>query len=780
MATPIDVPPSKKPKKARRVVVVSATPPPPADGQWVYVRNKDLYNNDTWCWWLFFIFIFVAILVWVVVAFYTNPWPPFPPPPIIINATGGAGSYVFRNLAGKRSDCKVGERWDQSLGMCAPVFNAPMAFERLLLNDSVAPCASFYNHMCGTWMAQHSNEDRAFSFLWHRNQKALERLMTAQPASPLGRAYAACVNEQFHPSTLEVQHEYRHVREHVLGDLRSYADLPSVFGRMARYGFVAGAPFALSIERDPTQRRVLPYLAWDGVVNVTMADVSARFEASRALTQHSGMVIVDRVRRAWKVAEAIRRWQPSAETQFLPTTIPFSSLPVWHTPHANPGAWTSFLQSLDGLGLRFAPSQPLWLEPSTERYLRAMLAAETGWLTANLELLDWSAYMEFVILHNMHEFAPALPMNVYRRTTAFRGRMLRNATRSDCVRVTQQLVPGLVAQAFVASQRDALDAAKRETRKMVEHLIGAFESLINETAWLPAEARRRARHKLRSIVVRVAEPDEWEPEPFAERLSAERYAHNVNLVRRYRVHRNLQQWHRDDPSHLDPAGGFFYVPLHEVNAYYAADANSITVLAGLLQPPLYSAAYNAVSRYAILGSVIGHELAHALDLHGVHWDASGCYTGNATTIWDDPAVDDAYGVRARGVAAEFNAETVPLRCNVTEYGEATLNEDLADFVGVRAAYRACFGVSANANGNVGVPPCGTTRLADKQYFFMVFSQAWCATYDANRTCARINSDVHAWPEYRVDVTFRNMPEFGQAFFCREGDRMAGGTAKLFG
>jgi predicted metalloendopeptidase len=105
--------------------------------------------------------------------------------------------------------------------------------------------------------------------------------------------------------------------------------------------------------------------------------------------------------------------------------------------------------------------------------------------------------------------------------------------------------------------------------------------------------------KMQSTIVRVIEPDEWEVEPFAERLASDRYDHNMNLVRQYRVQRNLGLWHKDSPSTFNRSAiAFFAMPLTDTNAYYSGQTNSITILAGILQPPFYSTRYNQV--YIIL------------------------------------------------------------------------------------------------------------------------------------------------------------------------------------
>lgn len=292
---------------------------------------------------------------------------------------------------------------------------------------------------------------------------------------------------------------------------------------------------------------------------------------------------------------------------------------------------------------------------------------------------------------------------------------------------------------------------------MIQQIIVAYENTILQTPWLSNSSKAIAIDKIRNIIIRVAEPDEWTVEPFADRISADRYDHNMNMVRRYRVQRNLQLWHKDKPDSLDRnAISFFAMPLTDVNAYYSGPSNTITVLAGILQPPFYSHDFNKVSKYATLGFVIGHELGHATDQHGLYWDRDGSFVMDG--IYDEMDMHK-FVKQADCVVREFSPG--PSVCDEKvsgSYGNATLNEDLADKTGAQIAYDALF---QEGEGSIG----------DKQTFFTVLAQAWCASYDRNHTCARVASDVHALPSLRVDNTLRDMPEFHAAFSCAIGQHM---------
>src|SRR5690606_27481929 len=129
--------------------------------------------------------------------------------------------------------------------------------------------------------------------------------------------------------------------------------------------------------------------------------------------------------------------------------------------------------------------------------------------------------------------------------------------------------------------------------------------------WLSQLGKARLVKKIENVIVRVMEPNDWHVEPFVDRIHQERWAHNLNMIRKYRVQQNLKLWHKDKLDTLDRnAIAYFTSPLSSVNAYYSGPTNTITVLSGILQHPFFNVQFKDVAKEAIVGSVIAHELGH--------------------------------------------------------------------------------------------------------------------------------------------------------------------------
>ena len=306
------------------------------------------------------------------------------------------------------------------------------------------------------------------------------------------------------------------------------------------------------------------------------------------------------------------------------------------------------------------------------------------------------------------------------------------------------MLPGLVARAFLDLwNQTEYQAMRKRITDLTVHLRDTLVQTINTTDWLPAQDRFALVNKLSKIIVRVAEPDEWQVEPFAGQIASDRYDHNMNMIRKFRVERNLQLWNVQDVSLHRSAYATFAMPLDAVNAYYSASTNTITILAGILQLPFFDKQFNRVSEYAILGSVIGHELSHALDANGLYWNEEGSFVPEGIISY--PAMRE-FKIRSGCLIQEYQQE----QRTCANYGEQTLSENIADVTGIHLAYRAL----------------APSSMSDRQYFFFVLSQAFCET--ASLACS---DDVHAAAKFRIDLTFRNMPEFSETFNCVQGQRM---------
>jgi len=60
-----------------------------------------------------------------------------------------------------------------------------------------------------------------------------------------------------------------------------------------------------------------------------------------------------------------------------------------------------------------------------------------------------------------------------------------------------------------------------------------------------------------------------------------------------------------------------------INAIYYIQFNSISISAGILQPPFFSIGIPDYINYGGIGTIIGHEFTHAFDNTGRKYDIKG-------------------------------------------------------------------------------------------------------------------------------------------------------------
>lgn len=752
--------------------------------------EKEFHATDltnTACFWLFLAAAFFGIFaaVWFAGPIYNHHHyhhnlasnsTPSPPP----------GYYMKHQKSQRRharSQCGVGETWDAEVSLCGPTQHLPLALDPSIMNSSIKACDSFYDSMCGRYMSGHTNENRAFTYGWKRTRERLRQIIrnstgvsSTGVSSAGSRFYSACLARGTASSARESLLEYKHLVEVVVGNLRSHADLPSALGRLARYGYTS--PFAISMERHPMEPRVLPFWAPDGFPDPVLDEgrLFQILQMGRSLTGYTTLQESHHIESVLRISRALaehRRPPPAVEdtthySDYLKHVFPTQLHTFGSLTKSSEWVWDRYFQSLDGNGLRFRNDTQLWLADAA--YLNWFIS-DVGW--RSFTLVDWKAYLEFSILYNGNEFEPELPNNVYYRQHDARGpvgngaRLYHRIPRGNrgvspedaCLRLTEHMLPGWTADAYLQRYVPQRAEIRSSVSQMIQRLLASLRSRVASRATWLSEANRAALDaKLAGTLIRVLEPDQWDMEPFLASLAADRHDHNMNLVRRYRVQRNLALWHKDlGPTWWSRAAvSFFAMPITEMNAYYSGPSNSITLLAGVLQHPLYSVDYDDTSKWAILGSIVGHELSHSLDSHGLYWDAEGGYRPDGLL---DAAGMQAFYQRTDCVVREYGPAPAGCEASNAHYGNSTIGEDLADLVGISLSYETFFS------------PTSSLPTGDRQHFLMVLTQAFCETYDQAHRCEAVAHDEHAVAEFRINRTFRNLPFFAELFGCHSGQAM---------
>lgn len=366
-------------------------------------------------------------------------------------------------------------------------------------------------------------------------------------------------------------------------------------------------------------------------------------------------------------------------------------------------------------------------------------------------LADWKAYLRWHVVLGSSSSLPArfeaAAFSFY--GTTLRGRKEQAPRWKRCAGATNRLLGNALGKEYV--KRFFSPAARAQAQTLIDGLTAVLREDLANLAWMSPQTRARALRKLAAVHRKIGFPAVWRDDRDLV-ISARPYGFNARAARSFENRRNL-----------DKIGGAvdrdeWFVSAATVNAYYDAQNNDIIFPAGFLQPPFFDPAGDPAANYGLAGATIGHELIHAFDDQGRHFDGAG----NLVDWWSGRD------------AAEFDRRTQCLVDQADAYvaidglhlhGRLVVGEAAADLGGLRLAYRA---FERTLAGKRRVRVDGFTP---EQRFFLAFAGGWATSATPETTRLMVQSNPHPPAAFRVDATLANMPEFSAAFACSARDQM---------
>ncbi|KAE8421745.1 hypothetical protein BDV36DRAFT_280350 [Aspergillus pseudocaelatus] len=307
------------------------------------------------------------------------------------------------------------------------------------------------------------------------------------------------------------------------------------------------------------------------------------------------------------------------------------------------------------------------------------------------------------------------------------------------------------------------EASKELGDQIVSDIKERFVYTLRQTSWMPSEVRDLAIKKVGNIVQKIGYPtkspnvmDPADVEKYYQHLkvSNETFFENTVAAAKFDLH---NEWSKlGKPTDKNE----WSMTAPTVNAYYNPPGNEIVFPAGIMQPPaFYGPSAPLYLAYGAFGAVSGHELSHAFDSTGRHYDE----TGNYTDWWDDKTVD-AFEERAQCFVDQYSEFTAPEQDSEPLHvnGRLTLGENIADAGGIGAAYHA-WKKHEQVSPDPQLP--GLSKFTKEQLFFISYANWWCSKTTAEAARKAIYSDPHAPKPARIIGTMENSREFKEAFNC---------------
>ena len=394
--------------------------------------------------------------------------------------------------------------------------------------------------------------------------------------------------------------------------------------------------------------------------------------------------------------------------------------------------------------------------PSYTADLDAMLRRET--------LADWQLWAAWNILRSR---AGVLPEEIGKANFEFYGKKLSGATEQRDrwkrgVGLAESLVGEDIGRSYV--EKHFPPSSKEKMLELVDYLIAAYRSRIQQLAWMSEPTKQRALEKLAQFNAKIGYPETWR--------SYDGLKFGPDLVDNVRVGSAFEHDYQVSKIGQPSDRGEWVSSPQTVNAFYNPVVNDITFPAAILQPPFFDPEADAAENFGAIGAVIGHEIGHGFDDQGSRYDG----LGNLHSWWTDEDRSNFEELTAK-LVGQFDG-LVP---NVLEgtktkgvNGEFTLGENIGDLGGLGIAVVAYTKYLADHEledeqprqfGDLDGEYTGFQRL------FLAWARVWRSKARPEMAAQLLAIDPHSPNEFRCNVIAANVDEFYEAFEVEEGSNM---------
>jgi putative endopeptidase len=637
------------------------------------------------------------------------------------------------------------------------------------IDRAAEPCADFFAYANGAWRSQNPIPPSMsrWSRRWQSGELAKEQLKGIleevsarqdwKPASVeqlTGDFYASCMDEA-RADQLGIE-----PLKPLLSDIAALRDRTQVQGMILRiHQLGVAGPFAMASGSDyHTPNDVVAQVYASGI-GLPDRDYyvkgEKRFAEARDKYREHVTAMFELAGRSHGDAAAAARKVFAMETRLAKASLDNVALrEPKNTDHRMELAavqklsprfnWAAYLEGAS------VPTIPLNI---TEPAFIKQVDRELG----STPIADWKIYLEWRVLSAA---APWLSRPFVEQDFAFNARYLAGQQEikprwKRCVELTDQLLGEALGQKY--TEKYFPPAAKARMQEMVKNLLLAMHETIEQLDWMSAETKKRALEKLATFNPKVGYPDKWKD-------------YSSIQIRRDTFWANLegsQRWNvTDDWGTIGKPvdRGRWGMTPPTSNAYYNPSLNEIVFPAGILQPPAFSMdAVDAVN-YGAIGVVIGHEISHGFDDQGAQFDAEG----RLNNWW---TAEDLKRFQERGQCVVDQFEQYFVEPNLHHNGKLVLGESIGDLAGAQIAYRA-FHMAQKAR-----PAKALDGFTPDQQFFIAWGQFRGDEIRPETQRLMVQSDPHPTGKYRVIGPLSNMPEFRQAFSCKEDAAMVRPEAK---
>jgi len=661
-----------------------------------------------------------------------------------------------------------------------PVLPYTPSLDLSAMDKSIDPCLDLYTYSCGGWQKKNpippdQTSWSVYGKLYEDNLIFLRGMLeqAAQPAATgkdprnavtqkIGDFYAACMDE----GTVEkrglapIQPELDSIAQ-----IKSAKEITPVVARLqltySRYSYSSSLLFSAGSTQDPDDSEHVIADVDQGGLGMPDRDYYIKDDAKSKETRERYLQHVQRVFEligdttavAKKNADTVMRLETAMAKASLTRVERRDPHKLVHKMKVADLAqlapnfdWVAYYREMQ------YPEFPI-LNVDAPEFIK-----ELNTLLTSEPVDSWKTYLRF---HVADISSPYLSSPFVQENFEFYRKYLRGAKEMQprwkrCVQYVDYDLGEALGQVYVAKVFSP--ELKQSTLDMVRRIEDAMGQRIRALDWMSPETKQQALTKLAGIRNKIGYPDKWR-DYSSVTIVRDDFAGNVERAHQFESRRDINKIGKPVDH------GEWDISAPTVDAYYNPQMNDINFPAGVLQPPLYDPKMDDAPNYGNTGGTIGHELTHGFDDEGSQFDAHG----NLKDWWTKED-REKFDARTKCVDDQYSSYISVEDVHVN--GKLTLGENVADLGGEILAYMAW----KDATKDKHLQP--VDGLTPEQRFFVGFAQWDCANERPEDMRMRAITDPHSPARYRINGVVVNMPEFKEAFQCKDGQPMVKPAANV--
>ncbi|XP_054930095.1 endothelin-converting enzyme 1-like [Dermacentor andersoni] len=293
-----------------------------------------------------------------------------------------------------------------------------------------------------------------------------------------------------------------------------------------------------------------------------------------------------------------------------------------------------------------------------------------------------------------------------------------------------------------------------EAKEMASNIRKAFQAAFRSSSWMTGSVRETALRKITNMRQHIGAVGALLDAAHVEKyyasfpdLPTDRFFKAFRQATAAAIH---QTW-GDTTMLLNMSA--------QVTAAYLPLYNTMVILPLILLPDILFAEGPASFNYGSLGTIMGHEMMHGYDVNGSKYDENA-----KKRDWFSRESTEHY-VNKTLCLRQFHKNVLQRRQEVLNH--TIDSENLADLGGTTMAYSAFRSLPPSKRDTTLLD----VNMTSNQLFFVGHCTPWCEKQTTGPAPWLTGKDSYAPGRSRCIVPLMNMPEFSDAFHCKQGSYM---------